>query len=162
VRVLVRRDLHRDALVDAVAGHPVELGPRHLEHRDAVLDRDQQGLPQAGVPFGAFGNMERGDRDTGPQRLDHRVAAVHPLNGRVGVLPGRAAAAFALLGALLRLRPLVRGVLDPVDCLRRRALALQTAADPATGSGGRVPTGLLPDCSLALAVAWHVSFLRCW
>ena len=51
VRVLVRRDLQREALVDGPVGHPVELGARRLQQRDAAVGGDLQRLahPVVGV-----------------------------------------------------------------------------------------------------------------
>ena len=48
VRVLVRRHPGGQSLVDGAAGHPVELGPGHLEQREAAVGRDRERLPATG------------------------------------------------------------------------------------------------------------------
>ena len=44
VRVLVRRHLQADALVQRALGHPVELGLAHLEQRQPAVRGERQGL----------------------------------------------------------------------------------------------------------------------
>ena len=164
MRVLVRRDLQRQSLVHRAPGHPVELGARHLEHRDPSVGRDQQRFPQPGVPLGLLGDVHRDRRHSGPQRFHHRVPAGHDLAGGVRLgPPGRGlACALLLRGLRLRLGGRAPGCRVPGPCgrRRRRALAFQPAPDPATGAGGRIALLGLADRALAAAAARHQKLHR--
>ena len=71
MRVLVRRQLQRDALVDRATGQPVHLVPGHLEQGDAPIGRQLEDLPQPVVALGTLGDVGGLDRDLGRHRLEH-------------------------------------------------------------------------------------------
>ena len=87
--VAVRRHLQRDALVQVIAGHPIEVGARHLEDGNPRIGCSGNGFGEAFVGLGAEGDVERGRRHSGAQALEHRVAAEDGF-GLVGAL-GRGA-----------------------------------------------------------------------
>ena len=80
--VVVRRHLQHQSLVRDRAAEPVELAARCLEHRDAGLGGQLERLAHPVVAVDALGDVERGRRHPGPQRLDDRVAPGHRLRGR--------------------------------------------------------------------------------
>ena len=89
VRVLVRRHLQGEPLVDGTVGEPVELSARRLEDGDPALGGDLQGLADAVVGVDASGDVHGRDRDVGAQRLDDRVAAGDDLAGGLRAAPRR-------------------------------------------------------------------------
>ena len=148
--VLVRRHARRQALVHRPGGQPVQLDPAHLEQGDPPVGGDPEHLAQPAVALGALGDVHRGHRHLGPQQLDDRVAARHPL--RVAGRTCRAPARTALVGAL---GPLVGDVALAVLRLRRRALALEPTLDATAGPGGRVALAGALDRAAARGVPGH-------
>ena len=146
VGVLVRRD-PRARPWCAPPRYPVELRPRHLEQRDAASRPRPERLAQPGVALGALGDVQRGNRYAGPQRLDHRVAPGDPLVVASPSLRGwrrRArsrslarSAAFARLCALWLARSSAFGV-GPLPSSPRRTRPPDPAVGfPAASSGSR-------------------------
>ena len=91
--VVERRHLQRDALMQVVGRHPVQIGARHLEDGDSRIGRAGDGFGHPLVGFRTERDVERRRRNTGTQAFHHRVAAEHGL-GFVNAL-GRTAAAAA-------------------------------------------------------------------
>ena len=152
--VLVRRDPGGEALVHRAAGHPVELALGDLEQAESLLGRELERLAHPAVALDALGDVHPGDRDAGAQRLDDGVASGDPLGvGAAGTALGAGRGRALLLWPLL-----VDLVVGAVLGLRRRPLALEAAADPATRAGGRL-LGRLADGALALGVTCHCLLL---
>ncbi len=84
MRVVVRRHLQRDALVQTVGAHPVQVDARHLEDGDPGIGCARDGFGHPLVGLRAERDVERGGGDTCAQALDHRVATEHDL-GVVGL-----------------------------------------------------------------------------
>src|SRR5699024_5745705 len=124
IRVLIRRDLQANALVQPVAGHAVQLLAADLQDRDAAAGADVDGLGEAVVVAGALRDVQGGRRDVGVQALHHGVAADDQLVATEGI----AAVVRSGCPALRGLLALVRLVVDAVLRLRGRPLTTQAAA----------------------------------
>ena len=140
-------------------------GRERLQQRDAHLAGQLHRLADPVVGVDPLGDVQRGGRHLGAQRLDHRVAAGDQLRA-TGDLAGpvarlRAGAARPAAGRgrrALRRGPrlAVRRVAGALGGLRRRALALELLASLAAGADGLAL--LRPRVALgaaALAVAGH-------
>ena len=145
--VLVRRNDQGKALMDGVAGQPVELRPGHLEQGDATLAGlgDRLGHPFVGGQ--PAGDIQRGGRHSGPERLDDRVPPDHGLR-QLGLPPCRAS---RRPGSGLAV-PLCRSCRASssrvaLACLRRRCRT--PALNAAPGLPARADDGALLGARLA-------------
>ena len=151
MRVLVRRDLECQALVNRSGAHPIELGARRLQQRQPPVARDLDGLldPVVGVDPG--GDEQSRRRDLRAQRLDDAVAPHHELAAvlaptvRAAAAGRTRAAPLADVRALTALPAVTRGV--PT---RRRGRAPGRGV-PLAGLSGR--RGALAPKVLALLAA---------
>ena len=99
VGVGVSLDPQRQALVDRAAGDPVQLRPARLDDRDPGVSGQHYGLPDPLVVVEPRPDVQRGRRDTGAQRLQHRVAPGYQLGPwRPRPVPGRPAATTSAAG----------------------------------------------------------------
>ena len=148
--VVVRRHLQRDALVQAVGAHPVQVVTRHLEDRDAGIGCARDGFGEPLVGLGAERDVQRGRGHPGAQALQHRVAAEHDL-GVVGLLAGRPCCCCGLL------RTLGGGVVGPHVRGRGGAAALEPAPAHPAGPDRRALLGAgFADRAPALRIARHL------
>ena len=66
--------------MQAVGGHPVQVGARHFEDGDTGIGCQRDGFGEPLVGLGSEGDVERGRRNTGAQAFQHRVSAQHRLD----------------------------------------------------------------------------------
>src|ERR1700722_13212693 len=129
-----------------VGGHPVQIGARYLQDRNAQIGCPTYRFSEPLVGFGAQCNVERGRRDTGAQAFDHRVASEYRL---------------AFVGAfgrptLLRLGAFGGGMVRAHMRRRCGAASLERAATLAPGAHGRALLGpVLADRPLTPRIAGH-------
>ena len=74
LRVLVRRDLQANPLVQSVAGHLVEFRAVDFQHRDATIGAGVDGFRQACVITRAVGDEQRCRRHPRVEALNDGVA----------------------------------------------------------------------------------------
>ena len=130
MRVLIRRHLQRDALMQSVGGDAIQIVTRHLEDRDARIGCESYGFGEPLVGLGAQRDVQRGGGHPGPQALQHRIAAKHDL-GVVG-LAGRPPLLLLGLG-----RAFGGGVVGPHVRGRGGAPALEAATADTAGPDRR-------------------------
>jgi len=82
VRVRIRPDPQRQALVHRTTGQPVKLCPARLDDRDPGIGGQLDRLADPLVSVQPRSDVQGDRRHGGPQRLQHRVAAGDNLGRR--------------------------------------------------------------------------------
>ena len=148
VGVRVRRNLQRDALMQAIGTHPVEVVAGHLQDRDAAIGGQRHRFGQPLIGLGAECDVQSPRRRVGPQAFQYRVAAQNHL----GFVGGLVVSLAGLLGGTF-----CRGVMGPLVSGRGGAPPFEPAPADTSGAHCRALLGaLLADCAAPLRIARHL------